>query len=208
MSDEQGIMGLDVPKRPVLDKERMTTITKHNLDTALENHTSNFDHYTSEIPHIRYCLSQLKIEIARERNKLVLALKDNTTVEYADAENTYSKVTEKVVESVATTDNEICAMENRLNEWQRALNERERIRDIFLARESSIRAMIQLYISGYWGPSMRGEDSPRVNGTDKPKRDPISDMGRGTRDNRRQDYDTRHEDRQEGGRKRFRRRAQ
>lgn len=208
MNENQDIMEMQVPGRPVLDKIQVTTITKHNLDTALEDHTSNFDHYTSEIPHIRFCLSQLKTQISRERNRLVLALKDNTSAEYADAENTYSKVTEKVVESIVATDKDICGMEDRLNEWQRALNERERIRDIFLARESSIRAMIQLYISGYWGPSTRGEDSQRVNGTDKPKRDPISDMGRGTRDSRRQDYDTRHEDRQEGGRKRFRRRAQ
>lgn len=203
---EQSMMDMPVPERPVLDKKMVTTVTKHNLDDVLENHTSNFDHYTSEIPHIRFCLSQLKLEINRERNKLILDLKDNTSAAYADAENTYGKVTEKVLESVVAADVEIGEMEDRLNEWQRALNERERIRDIFLARESSVRAMIQLYISGYWGPSTKGEDSPRVNG-DKPRKDSLADMGRGTRDNRRQDYDTRHEDREEGGRKRFRRRA-
>ncbi len=195
------VLDMPIPDALVIDRAQVVDIDRNTLDDALERHTTLFEQYTSEIPYVRELVNRSKRELAKAEAAAYLELREPDSAARTDAEEKYGKLTEKILESLVEADREVDDLNDYLIRARSALDSRERLRDVFLARESSIRAMIQLYISGYFGPSTAGENSPRVRGAKD-----AADMGRGSPDRRGRNRDTRQADREDPTAK-FKRRA-
>lgn len=177
MAKKHSVLDNPIPEEPVSELKEIVTITQDNLDDVLEKHTSLFYHYTFEIPYLRSLVAQAKSELERAKAQVHCDLREEGTEAYEDAMERHGKVTNELAAAIITTHPDVVELDDYMNQARTALERREHWRDVFLARESSARALIQLWMSGYHGISTSGTKAP-----DKAtQREETKDMGRGSR---------------------------
>lgn len=177
MAKKTSVLDQQIPEPPVVDVKEIVDITVHNLDDVLEKHTGLFQNYTSEIPYLRSLASQAKSELERAKARVHVALRDQSSDEYEEAIDKHGKLTNELISATITLHPDVVELEDYMNAAKAALERREHWRDVFLARESSARALIQLWMSGYHGISTSGTKAPDK----ETQRDETKDMGRGSR---------------------------
>ena len=177
MARSKSVLDMDIPGEPVTKLSDIVEITTENLDEVLEKHTSLFYHYTFEIPYLRSLVAQAKAEFERAKAQVHCDLREEGTEAYEDAMERHGKVTNELAAAIIATHPDVVELEDYLNNAKAALDRREHWRDVFLARESSARALIQLWMSGYHGISTSGTKAPDK----ETQREETKDMGRGSR---------------------------
>ena len=177
MARRQSVLDQSIPQEPVVNLPSIVEITTDNLDDILERHTSLFYEYTHEIPYLRSLAAQAKSELERAKGRVHCDLRDSSSKEYEDALDRHGKLTNELIAATISVHPDVVELEDYMNSAKAALDRREHWRDVFLARESSARALIQLWMSGYHGISTSGTKAPDK----QTQRDETGDMGRGSR---------------------------
>lgn len=198
--DIQELLEWKIDKDPKLPRTSME-LTADNLAHILESHVIEFDMYLDDLPDVRELANSLKRAITIRRAELARAYKNpNSPESELAAEEIPGKLSEKAIDSLIETDKDLCALEAKLVRARRAIDARERLRDVFLARESTCRGLIQLHAAGVYimGSGAGNREARRVEN--------LQSGARGTPDGRSRERDTRQGDRQDPV-KRFKRQA-
>ena len=121
----------------------MIEIALDNLEEVLLEHSSKFQSDMQGFQKCRNELAKAKYDLSVQLSKTELAVRTH-------AKESGEKLTEAMVKARVATEQNIIDAENHVIDIQCKINDYQAIKDVFSAREFTIKSLIELFKAQYW----------------------------------------------------------